>query len=264
MLRLPAALLAFVAVMPAAAQMPPAPGGPAAIGEWIEAEGARVRVLLDAADPAGRVEGVVEIDLEPGWKTYWIAPGPFGIAPSFDARGSDNVMLADVDHPAPRAFEEAYGTSIGYTDDVGFPLDLVLTDPTAPARLRLNGFLGVCAEICVPLPLSVEGDVVRGRSLPLAETLPIARARMALPLRAEADGIAATARDGEIVVTGLPDAEAFVAPPPGLSLGEGTMADGTWRAAIRATIRAGEPSGALTVVTRDGAIETVRIVPIEG
>lgn len=261
MLRLLTALLPLLAAAaPAAAQVPPVLGDPTAIGEWIETEGARVRVLLDAADPDGRVEGVVEIDLEPGWKTYWIAPGPFGIAPDFNAHGSKNVTLTAVQHPAPRAFEEAYGTSVGYTADVAFPLDLALDDPAAPARLRLNGFLGVCAEICVPLPLRVEGDVVTGRSLPVAETLPIARARMALPVLVEADGVVATAQDGEIVVTGLPDAEAFVAPPPGLSLGEGALLDGTWRAAIRG----GEPSGALTVVTREGAIETVRTVPIEG
>ncbi len=37
---------------------------------WVRADGTRM--------------AAVQLDLEPGWKTYWRAPGDAGIPPSFD------------------------------------------------------------------------------------------------------------------------------------------------------------------------------------
>ena len=260
MLRPTLVALAF-ATAPVHAQMPEPLGKAAAVGEWIETDGARVRVLLGSVSADGTVDGVVEIDLEPGWKTYWIAPGPNGIAPQFEAARSDNLDLLAVAHPAPERFADGFGTSVGYRGDVAFPLFLALRDPVGPARLRLDGFIGVCEAICVPLPIAVEGDVPVGQSGPADATIPIGRARMGLPLDGPDGALTGRIVDGALTITGVPEgAEAFVAPPTGLVLGEGTRDGDAWRASIRR----GEPVGDLTVVVRDGAIETIHRVPLGG
>ena len=262
-----------VALAPASAGAQPLPpfGGTAALGEWVETDGARIRVLVGPVDADGTARGAVEIDLEPGWHTYWIAPGPTGIPPRFDAAGSRNVDLVAMSHPAPHRLTDAYGTSVGYEDDVAFPFELAVRDADAPAHLRLGGLLGVCDEICVPVPLAVEGEVPAGRSVPGAVTLPIDMARMGLPLPGRPGALAASVVDGAVTVAGLPEgAEAFVAPPPGLMLAEGEREGGGWRAAILRDDLAddardemeGESGGDLTVVVRDGAMETIHRVPL--
>src|SRR5208282_2413725 len=44
----------------------------------------------------------VEIQLDPGWKTYWRAPGDSGVPPTLDFSGSENVKSVTVLWPAPQ------------------------------------------------------------------------------------------------------------------------------------------------------------------
>ena len=241
--------------------VPPPPAGlTAGFGEWIETDGARVRVLVGEVKPDGSVSGMVEIDLDAGWKTYWTAPGPTGIPPQFSAAGSRNVDLVGVSLPAPHRFRDAYGVSVGYLEDVAFSVDLALAEAAASGTLRFGGFIGVCKEICVPFPFAVEGAIERGRAVPMEVTLPIGRARMALPIDGAAGALAARVDGDEMAITGLPagDIETFVAPPDGLALGDGERTGSEWRAPIRR----GEPVGDVTVVLREGALETIHRVPI--
>ena len=47
----------------------------------------------------------VELQLAPGWKTYWRSPGDAGIPPTFDWSGSDNVRSVRIHWPAPLVFD---------------------------------------------------------------------------------------------------------------------------------------------------------------
>ena len=250
------ALAALVAA-PASAQL----GRVAEPGEWIEVDGARVRVLLASASPDGTVDGAVEIDLEPGWKTYWIAPGPAGIPPSFQTDASRNLVLEAIDHPAPVRLVDEFGTSIGYDEDVTFPLRLAMPDPTGGADLALTGFLGVCDDICVPIMVRVAGPVVTGQSTPFETTRQIAAAREALPPIGEPGALTARKEDGEIVLTGSPIVGAssvFVAPPNGLSIDLPFHEAG----AVRVPIRSGTAEGELTVVVTGPSGSTRYAVPL--
>lgn len=230
-------------------------------GEWLEMDGARLRVVLGSAAPDGTVEGAIEIDLEPGWKTYWIAPGPVGIPPSFDASASTNLTLMSIEHPAPQAFQEFGELSVGYKDDVAFALRFAMPDPNAPARLRANGFFGICAEICVPVPLRVEGDVVVGQSTPFETGAAIRAARESLPVEGHPALLSARVDGDAVVIEGAaldPATDAFVAPSTGLWLGLAERVGAT----LRAPIRSGEPVGTLEVVIRDGDGAMRYAVPI--
>jgi DsbC/DsbD-like thiol-disulfide interchange protein len=99
--------------------------------------------LLDAgpfpgAERTARLAAVV-IRLKDGWKTYWRVPGEGGAPPRFDFSGSENVRDAKVLYPAPKRFADPVtGKSIGYKEEVAFPLNVVLKEPKKPARLKLK------------------------------------------------------------------------------------------------------------------------------
>src|SRR5947208_2924164 len=80
----------------------------------------------------------IEIRLDPGWKTYWRYPGDSGVPPRFSFARSENVERVDVLWPAPHGFTDEGGRSIGYKEDVIFPLRIVPREPAKPVVLRLD------------------------------------------------------------------------------------------------------------------------------
>ena len=240
--------------------------GTVAPGEWVETDGGRIRLVLGGAAPDGSVEAALDIDLEPGWKTYWLAPGPSGIPPQIDARRSENLELVAFDLPAPHHFEDVYGMSTGYKDDVAFPLTFRVTEPGRPARLALDGFLGICEEICIPVPVAFEGEVAQGMSTPFDTGRVLREARLALPIEGAEGALAARLENDALALDGpaLEGAsEVYVAPPGSLSLGEGRGTGTDWRFPV---LR-GQGEGEAVVIVRKGegafARETIHRVAIE-
>lgn len=140
---------------------------PAAHARGVEAV-TRISLLAgqDAHDGAPFLAGL-ELDLAPGWKTYWKRAGDSGFAPLFDWSASENVATVDLRWPAPRRFDEPGDTTFGYTDNVVWPLLVEPVDASAPVTLRLSVQYGVCENICIPRqddielvipPSSIEGS----------------------------------------------------------------------------------------------------------
>jgi DsbC/DsbD-like thiol-disulfide interchange protein len=98
----------------------------------------------------------VEIKLHRGWKTYWRYPGDSGVPPRFDFSGSSNVGQVTVLWPAPMRFDDGGGASIGYVEQVVFPLHVIPADPQAPVVLRLKLDYAVCEKLCVPVDAKAE------------------------------------------------------------------------------------------------------------
>lgn len=94
----------------------------------------------------------VSVRLAPGWKTYWRSPGDGGIPPIFDWDGTraTNVLGVGVHFPTPKVFWQAGMRSVGYSDQVVFPLRIRLRDNAGDALLRGEIELGVCLEVCIP------------------------------------------------------------------------------------------------------------------
>lgn len=113
-------------------------------------EGSSVRLIASGSQKDAGVAAAVEIRLQPGWKTYWVNPGPVGFAPRFDWSGSDNLASAEVLWPAPRRFEEGGSQSVGYSTSVLLPVRVSAKNPAAPVRLKLSLDYGACADLCVP------------------------------------------------------------------------------------------------------------------
>ncbi len=141
MIRVP---LAVVAISVAAAS----PG--AAEGSSAAQNAVRGVSLIDGwRQPDGSRLAAIEIELAPGWHTYWRAPGSTGIPPAFDWSGSRNLASAAYEWPRPLIFDSFGATAIGYAGTVVLPVRLVPVDPEAPLELSLDLDFGVCADICV-------------------------------------------------------------------------------------------------------------------
>ncbi len=106
--------------------------------------------LLPAGGAAPGAQAGIHIRLGQGWKTYWRSPGEAGMPPSFDWSGSKNLRRADILWPAPKRFEDGGVMSVGYVDDILFPVSVVPEDPSKPVSLDVLVTFGVCKDICLP------------------------------------------------------------------------------------------------------------------
>jgi DsbC/DsbD-like thiol-disulfide interchange protein len=98
----------------------------------------------------------VELRLAPGWKTYWRYPGDSGVPPRFEFDTSDNVKSVTVAWPAPQRFSDTEGATIGYKNNVVFPLRIEPKDAAKPVTLRLKLDYAVCERLCVPAEAKAE------------------------------------------------------------------------------------------------------------
>lgn len=140
---LAAILLLISAVQPYAAQAEDA-------SPWSQSMRSRIRLIAGSNAEGATMRAGVEISLNDGWHTYWRYPGDSGVPPKFDFTGSDNVRDVQVSWPAPLAFNDETGTSIGYKGGVIFPLRITPRDQSKPVTLRLKLDYAVCEKLCVP------------------------------------------------------------------------------------------------------------------
>jgi len=139
---------------------------------WVEGDYSRARLLMSPASEDGSVDGGVEIQLEPGWHTYWRIPGDAGVPPQFDFSGSQNVAEIEVHYPVPERYDDGASVSVVYKDRVVFPLTVKPADPALPVSLSLSLFYGACAEVCIPVKADTETSLAPGdKPDPLAKVV---------------------------------------------------------------------------------------------
>ncbi|ESY73342.1 hypothetical protein NKJ90_28105 [Mesorhizobium sp. M0051] len=119
---------------------------------WYNSEGGKVRLVTSGQpDDAGRIQGVLDIALKPGWKTYWRDPGDAGVPPQLDISASTNITDAALSFPAPQRHDDGYGKWAGYNRPVSLPVTFTLATPNQPAVIDADIFLGICETICIPV-----------------------------------------------------------------------------------------------------------------
>ncbi len=106
--------------------------------------------LISGGQEGGVWQAGILVELEPEWKTYWRMPGDSGIPPQFDWAGSENCAAIEVGFPVPRRFNDAGGETIGYHDQVVFPVFVKPEKLDAAVSLQLNMFFAVCKDVCIP------------------------------------------------------------------------------------------------------------------
>lgn len=122
-------------------------------------EGARIRLVTSGQpDASGNLRGVLDVELKPGWKTYWRDPGNAGVPPQIDISASRNVSSAELAFPAPKLHDDGYTVWAGYDHPVRLPVTFAIASPDQPSSIAADIFLGVCESICVPVQARLELD----------------------------------------------------------------------------------------------------------
>ncbi|MEL6682688.1 MAG: protein-disulfide reductase DsbD domain-containing protein [Pseudomonadota bacterium] len=117
---------------------------------------ASIEILPGWRNASGEHMAGIRITMDPGWKTYWRAPGDGGIPPQFSFAGSENITGFTPHWPVPQVFYQNGMYSVGYADTLVLPLSLYSADPDAPIQISGQIDIGVCEEICIPVTLSFD------------------------------------------------------------------------------------------------------------
>lgn len=155
--------------------------------DWVNGHAHRVRLIAGRGAPgtaggASPAEGIVagiEIELDPGWKTYWRHPGDAGgVPPTFDWSGSRNLAAAKVAFPSPKRMSDITGDVVGYKEAVVLPVRVTADDAGQPVTVAVSFAFGVCSDICVPAQADLSVEVPVGASGGLPEPLTEALAKV--------------------------------------------------------------------------------------
>ncbi len=93
----------------------------------------------------------IQIDLQPGWKTYWRHAGPTGLPMSIEWTETRNLQSFSIRWPSPTLFDQFGVLSIGYANHVLFPIQLEPVDEDL--EIVAHGVLtfGICKDVCIPV-----------------------------------------------------------------------------------------------------------------
>ncbi|MCL7997930.1 hypothetical protein M8994_06710 [Brucella sp. 21LCYQ03] len=157
-----------------------------ATSEWTETPGGKVRIILEETGKNGELRGALQIDLNPGWKTYWRNPGDAGVPPQFNLDGG---VSARIEFPAPVSLGTGDESGIGYKHPISLPVTFTVNPGTE--RLKGNAFLGVCQNICIPVqaefdfPLNAKTSEQSPQAIAASTIVETAFDRLPLPATTE-------------------------------------------------------------------------------
>lgn len=185
---------------------------------WRTASGSRMTAL--------------RIDLAPGWKTYWRAPGEGGIPPVFDWSKSRNVQDVSLHWPSPMVFDQLGLQSIGYKHQLILPMEFIPAQPDAPITIDASVQIGVCEDICLPVSRAIHaelpptGGAQDPAILAALANRPVAAAEAGLRaiscrISPIADGLRVTAT---LELPGRPETVIFETPDDGIWISESKLA----------------------------------------
>lgn len=158
---------------------------------------AQVRIWSEQTDSASQVRLLLDVKLDPDWKTYWRSPGAGGLAPEIKWNSPD--IQTQWNWPVPQWFDVAGISTQGYKNSVSFPIVLKGQIPQ-----QLSGVLTLssCSNVCVltDFPFSLNLQDVQDANFDAA----FARASGQIPIASgmiEPANVSATYSNGLLQVT---------------------------------------------------------------
>ena len=95
----------------------------------------------------------VKIILEEGWKTYWKNPGEAGAPMSIDFNDNSGILEKEILFPFPKKFTDYEIETIGYENEIIFPVRLKLDENKKKIASKINLEYLVCKDICIPISI---------------------------------------------------------------------------------------------------------------
>ncbi len=162
---------------------------------------AQIDILPGWRQADGSHMAALRIQLAPGWKTYWRAPGDAGIPPSFDWDGSRNLQAVAFHWPVPTIFDTAGLRTVGYLDELILPIQLYPSQTGQDITLKGRISLGVCSDVCMPMEASFNANLAMGDAAPGSDL--IRRALRQRPKTSAEAGLRSVSCDVEPISDGL-------------------------------------------------------------
>tara|TARA_B100000700_G_scaffold84682_1_gene95332 strand:- start:2730 stop:4778 length:2049 start_codon:yes stop_codon:yes gene_type:complete len=131
--------------------------------EWAVGETSKLRLISPYSQHSSKniVIGL-EYQMESGWKTYWKSPGDGGFAQNISWENSSNIKNIKILWPTPIKFEILGLTSLGYQDNVIFPLEIEIENELEDTILDLHINYLICEEVCIPGDARIFLDIPTG------------------------------------------------------------------------------------------------------
>ncbi len=157
--------------------------------DWFETDGGNVRIVTEPYSPgADFVRGIIDIDLMPGWKTYWRDPGSGGIPPAIQVNDLGVVSSTNIEFPVPTWISSKYGSYAGYDQPVQIPFVFMTNGPVTEQEIDARVFIGICKDICIPAFSDFKVPLIEANGTSKASIV-VANAFDALPKAPETVGI---------------------------------------------------------------------------
>ena len=131
--------------------------------EWAVGETSKLRLISPYSQNSSKNITIgLEYQMQPGWKTYWKSPGDGGFAQNISWENSSNISDVKILWPTPIKFEILGLTSLGYQDNVTFPLEIEIENEFQDISLDLHVNYLICKEICIPGDARIFLDIPAG------------------------------------------------------------------------------------------------------
>ena len=127
----------------------------------------------------------LEYKLKDGWKTYWKSPGDGGFPQEINWTKSKNIKSLDLYWPKPKKFEILGMKSLGYENNVIFPIKIILANASKDTLINLDVNYLICKDICIPGKASLELILPPGIGELTSNTFTIEKALSEIPIESK-------------------------------------------------------------------------------
>ena len=93
----------------------------------------------------------VKVNLSDNWKIYWENPGEAGLPPKIMFNQVRNVSNIDLLFPQPKSFKFFNIDTLGYNEEIIFPLKIYVKNPKQIIFGDLKFNAQICNKICIPI-----------------------------------------------------------------------------------------------------------------
>ena len=138
---------------------------------WDGIKEAKLRIIspLNNTNMTNSILIGLEYQLDNGWKTYWKSPGAGGFPQEINFEKSANIDNLEISWPSPEEFSILGLNSLGYKNEVIFPININLINNYDPVNINLNVNFLICKEICIPGNASLNLTIPNGSNASLTE-----------------------------------------------------------------------------------------------
>tara|TARA_Y100001970_G_scaffold7326_1_gene8349 strand:- start:12641 stop:14689 length:2049 start_codon:yes stop_codon:yes gene_type:complete len=131
--------------------------------EWAVGETSKLRLISPYSQNSSKNITIgLEYQMQPGWKTYWKSPGDGGFAQNISWENSSNISNIKILWPTPIKFEILGLTSLGYQDNVTFPIEIEIENEFQNVNIDLHVNYLICKEVCIPGDARIFLDIPAG------------------------------------------------------------------------------------------------------